>query len=159
MNQRMGRAIKEKTMGCVHLLDWAYCATLAQSIAIHVAGIMSIWPMHCCTCLRMSFGGVRGMITWQQDVGYGLVRGEVRAGLDGVEPRSVAAGTGQDISTHPFGLYFTPYQLRSLLTLSSPTPSCPHIVAPQPLVHIHQDDPIKHRSSSFPQTKKENLYL
>ena len=41
---------------------------------------------------------------------------------------------------------------------SSPTPSCPHIVTPQPLVHMQQDDPIKRRSSSFPRTKRTSPY-
>lgn len=59
---------------------------------------------------------------------------------------------------HPFGFYFTPYQLRSLLTHSSQTPSCPHIVTPQPLAHTQQEDPIKRRSLSFPRTKKRNPY-
>ena len=55
---------------------------------------------------------------------------------------------------HPF----TPYQHQSLLTHSSPTSSCLHIVIPQPLVHVQQEDPIKRRSSLFPRTKRRNPY-
>lgn len=53
-------------MGCKNLLDRTYCATLLQSfesIVTRVVNIMSIWPMHCRTCLRTLFGDVEGEIT------------------------------------------------------------------------------------------------
>jgi hypothetical protein len=86
---------------------------------------------------------------------------DVRAGTkelnQGSMARGVGACTGQRHLNTDNHLH-TPYQLRSSLIHSSPTPSCPHIVTPQPLVHMQQEDPIKRPSSLFPRTKMRNPY-
>lgn len=173
LNPCQDHANKGETMGSVNSLDKTYCATLPAVIlhntASHVATIITNRPMHCINVVMWEIGSnshkTIAVVAMKRKKARASATGsangqcqgtDVRAEPTEVQPR--IDGTGLSPNTDIWPLFYT--LLTLVLAYSLPplplTLSCPHIVDPQPLVHMQHEGPINRRSSSFPRTKVRN---
>jgi hypothetical protein len=138
---------------------------ILHSTASHVATVIPIWPMRCISIVLWEISTRR----WQWKARWVPVPMSMNGRPGRTDPTELNIDRARGTVAPTLVRYIstpTPILASILLPInsgprsltSSPTPSCPHIVTPQPLVHMQQDDPIKRRSSLFPRTKRTSPY-